>query len=96
MREGEIIIDLSQGDPKIQQTFSERICKCIFRDAMDHFIHNRPNNFIQFYFEEAHNLFPKRRQRLESNIYENCQEGAKLNLGMVYATQEVVLLALIY
>ncbi len=91
LREGEIIIiDLSQGDPKIQQTFSERICKCIFRDAMDHFIHNRPNNFIQFYFEEAHNLFPKKEDKDLSQIYMRiAKEGAKLNLGMVYATQEV-------
>lgn len=61
LRKGNIvIIDLSQGDPVIQQTFAEKICLSVFRNAMDNFVNNRPNNFIQFYFEEAHNLFPKK------------------------------------
>src|SRR6185295_7146817 len=55
-----VIIDLSQGDPKLQGTYSERICKTIFADAMQRFIANEDMNFIQFYFEEAHNLFPKK------------------------------------
>ncbi len=85
-----VIIDLSQGDPKIQQTFSERICKSIFMDAMNAFVNNSPNNFIQFYFEEAHNLFPKKDDKDLSQIYNRiAKEGAKLNLGMIYATQEV-------
>lgn len=87
---GIVIIDLSQGDPLIQRTYSERICKSLFRDAMDNFINNRPNNFVQFYFEEAHNLFPKKDDKDLSQIYNRiAKEGAKLNLGMVYATQEV-------
>lgn len=85
-----VIIDLSQGDPKIQQTFSEKICKSIFQDSMDSFVNNLPNNFIQFYFEEAHNLFPKKDDKDLSQIYNRiAKEGAKLNLGMIYATQEV-------
>lgn len=91
LRNGKIvIIDLSQGDPKIQQTFSERICKSVFQDAMNSFVNNTPNNFIQFYFEEAHNLFPKKDDKDLSQIYNRiAKEGAKLNLGMIYATQEV-------
>lgn len=85
-----VIIDLSQGDPKIQQTFSEKICKSIFQDSMNLFVNNEPNNFIQFYFEEAHNLFPKKDDKDLSQIYNRiAKEGAKLNLGMIYATQEV-------
>jgi hypothetical protein len=30
-----VIIDLSQGDPAIQRTYSDRLCSAIFRDAMD-------------------------------------------------------------
>jgi DNA helicase HerA-like ATPase len=57
---------------------------------MDRFIKNVPNNFIQFYFEEAHNLFPKREDKDLSQIYNRlAKEGAKLNLGLIYATQEV-------
>lgn len=91
LRRGEIVIvDLSQGDPEIQALYSERICRQIFADAMRRFIENKPNNFIQFYFEEAHNLFPKREEKDLSQIYNRiAKEGAKLNLGLIYATQEV-------
>jgi len=85
-----IIIDLSQGNPEIQQVYSERICRKIFSDAMQRFIGNIPNNYIQFYFEEAHNLFPKKDDKDLSQIYNRlAKEGAKLNLGLIYATQEV-------
>jgi len=91
LRNGKIIIvDLSQGDPEIQRLYSESICRKIFEDSMDRFISNRPNNFIQYYFEEAHNLFPKKEEKDLSDIYNRlAKEGAKLNLGIVYATQEV-------
>ncbi len=91
LRQGHIVIvDLSQGDPDIQQLYSERITRHIFADALDRFIANLPNNFVQFYFEEAHNLFPKKEDRDLSQIYNRvAKEGAKLNLGMIYATQEV-------
>lgn len=91
LRKGKIIIiDLSQGDPEIQRLYSERICQYVFADAMKRFIANRPNNFIQFYFEEAHNLFPKKDDKDLSQIYNRlAKEGAKLNLGLIYATQEV-------
>ena len=85
-----IIVDLSQGDPKVQALYSERICQKIFSDSMNRFVNNIPNNFIQFYFEEAHNLFPKKDDKDLSQIYNRlAKEGAKLNLGLVYATQEV-------
>jgi len=91
LRKGKIvIIDLSQGDPKIQSLYSEKICQKIFANSMDNFINNQSNNFIQFYFEEAHNLFPKRDEKDLSQIYNRlAKEGAKLNLGLIYATQEV-------
>lgn len=91
LRTGKIVIvDLSQGSPVVQQLFSERICRATFNDSMDRFVHNYPNNFIQFYFEEAHNLFPKKEDRDLTDIYNRvAKEGAKLHLGMVYATQEV-------
>lgn len=91
LRLGEIIIiDLSQGDPAIQRLYSERIVRKVFKDAMNRFTKALPNNFIQFYFEEAHNLFPKKDDKDLSQIYNRlAKEGAKLNLGMMYATQEV-------
>lgn len=91
LRKGEIVIvDLSQGDPNIQKTFSQKICSKIFRDSMERFVNSKPNNYIQFYFEEAHNLFPKKDDKDLSAIYNRlAKEGAKLNLGLIYATQEV-------
>lgn len=91
LRSGKIvIIDLSQGDPLIQKLYSKKICTQVFQDSMQKFINNTPNNFIQFYFEEAHNLFPKKDDKDLSQIYNRiAKEGAKLNLGMIYATQEV-------
>lgn len=85
-----VIVDLSQGDPEIQNLYSEKICRAIFNSSMKNFIDAKPNNFIQFYFEEAHNLFPKKDDKDLSQIYNRiAKEGAKLNLGMIYATQEV-------
>jgi hypothetical protein len=91
IRKGKIIIiDLSQGNPEIQRLYSDRICKQIFANSMDRFIKNLPNNFVQFYFEEAHNLFPKKEDKDLSQTYSRlAKEGAKLNLGLIYATQEV-------
>jgi DNA helicase HerA-like ATPase len=91
LRAGKIVIvDLSQGSPVVQQLFSERICRATFNDSMSRFVQNYPNNFIQFYFEEAHNLFPKKEDKDLTDIYNRlAKEGAKLHLGMVYATQEV-------
>jgi DNA helicase HerA-like ATPase len=91
LRAGQIVIvDLSLGEEKIQKLFTERITIRIFRDSISRFVETRPNNFIQFYFEEAHNLFPKKDDKNLSQIYNRlAKEGAKLNLGLIYATQEV-------
>lgn len=91
LRAGKIVIaDLSSGDEELQRMYSERITWKIFRDSMARFTSARPNNFIQFYFEEAHNLFPKKEDKDLSQVYNRlAKEGAKLHLGLVYATQEV-------
>lgn len=91
LRRGEIaIIDLSQGSPDLQRTYSDRICWRIFNDGMQRFIDNESPNFIQFYFEEAHNLFPKKEDSDQNRVYNRlAKEGAKLRLGLAYATQEV-------
>ena len=91
LREGKIvIIDLSTGTEEIQKYYSEKICQTIFRDAMDRFVNLKHNNFIQIYFEEAHNLFPRYNDKDLTQIYTRiAKEGAKLNIGIVYLTQEV-------
>ncbi len=91
LRKGEIVIaDLSQGAPDLIRLYSEKICWRIFHDSMDRFIKTKHNNYIQMYFEEAHNLFPKKEEKDLSQVYNRlAKEGAKLNLGIIYATQEV-------
>jgi DNA helicase HerA-like ATPase len=91
LRDGKIVlIDLSQGDPLIQRTYSDRVCRRIFNDAMAHFVANEQANFVQMYFEEAHNLFPRKEDRDLTNIYNRiAKEGQKLRIGLAYATQEV-------
>lgn len=91
LRKGKIIIiDLAQGEERIRNLYSEKITRKVFEDSMDRFTKTLPNNHIQFYFEEAHNLFPKREDKDLSDIYNRlAKEGAKLNIGMTYATQEV-------
>lgn len=91
LRKGKIIIiDLAQGEEKIRNLYSEKITRKVFENSMDRFTKTLPNNHIQFYFEEAHNLFPKKEDKDLSDIYNRlAKEGAKLQLGMAYATQEV-------
>ena len=69
---------------------SDRLCVSIFTDAMKRFIDNEKANIIQMYFEEAHNLFPKKTDSDLTLIYNRiAKEGAKLRIGLIYATQEV-------
>ncbi|WP_194905021.1 ATP-binding protein [Catenulispora rubra] len=91
LRAGKIVIlDLSQGDPQIQRTYSDRVSRKIFVEAMDRFIKNQQTNFIQMYFEEAHNLFPRKDDKDLTQIYNRlAKEGQKLRIGLCYATQEV-------
>ncbi len=91
MRSGKIvIIDLSQGNPEIQRTYSDRLCAAIFREVMDRFIKNELSNFIQMYFEEAHNLFPKKNESDLTLIYNRiAKEGAKLEPRAHLRHQEV-------
>ena len=64
LRDGKIVIDRPLARrPEIQRTYSDRVCRRIFADAMERFIANEPTNFIQLYFEEAHNLFPRKEDK---------------------------------
>lgn len=83
-----IIVDLSLGEDEIKKLYSEKLAASIFHHNKDLFIQNNTPNYIQLYFEEAHNLFPTQADDL-TNIYNRlAKEGAKYKLGLVYATQE--------
>lgn len=81
-----VIIDLTATTEKVKRYFSEIVCKEIFKMQEMAFITDEPN-YIQIYFEEAHNLFPENSNEL-NNIYSRiAKEGAKNRIGMIYATQ---------
>lgn len=85
-----VIVDLSEGEELVQKRFSSQICTAIFKSSISRFTKRQNNNFIQFYFEEAHNLFPQAEDKDLHQIYNRlAKEGAKLHLGLLYATQEV-------
>ncbi|WP_300761598.1 DUF87 domain-containing protein [Helicobacter sp. UBA3407] len=90
LREGKIIlVDLSTASTETQQKYIERLCEYIFKKSMEKFTNDEEPEFIQMYFEEAHNIFPKDDKDLK-NIYNRlAKEGAKLKIGISYSTQEV-------
>ncbi|CCF79856.1 hypothetical protein HBZS_103040 [Helicobacter bizzozeronii CCUG 35545] len=90
LRAGKVIlVDLSTASTQVQEKYITRLCAHIFAKSMEKFTNDQTPEFIQMYFEEAHNIFPKDDKDLK-NIYNRlAKEGAKLNIGISYSTQEV-------
>lgn len=83
-----VILDLSVGDARIRENVSTRIAKKIFNNSMGYFIKgNTPPNIV-VYVEEAHNLIGKQ-MKLHETWPRLAKEGAKYQIALVYATQEV-------
>ncbi len=82
-----VILDLGNANPTVMTYFSDALSKAVFRHQVDKFSNNRlGEHFIQIYFEEAHNLFPRGVD--VTDIYSRfAKEGAKFNIGIVYSTQ---------
>ena len=83
-----VILDLGNANEDVRKYFCDMLCKVIFSMQENRFTaNNLDNNYIQIYFEEAHNLFPQDNKNV-SDIYSKiAKEGAKFNIGMVYSTQ---------
>ena len=85
-----VIIDLSNAPQELTRFFGDLVSQAIFKCQMDAFTTNNLNNrFVQFYFEEAHNLFPKDDRDLTGIYNRLAKEGAKLNIGLIYSTQSI-------
>lgn len=84
------ILDLSNAPEELYKFFSDYLSKQIFNSQMRKFTSNNlGKKHVQFFFEEAHNLFPSTDKDLK-NIYNRlAKEGAKLNIGIVYSTQSI-------
>ncbi len=82
-----VILDLGNANPEVMIYFSNSLSRAVFSHQVTKFTtNNLGNHFIQVYFEEAHNLFP--RIESEPTIYTRfAKEGAKYHIGMVYSTQ---------
>lgn len=82
-----IILDLGNTEEHLRQYFSDYICAAIFQYQEDCFTQNNLDTYIQFYFEEAHNIFPRDKSSVRDIYSKIAKEGAKFKMGIVYSTQ---------
>lgn len=84
-----VILDLGNANEEVMKYFSNELSTAVFNHQVEKFTNdNLGNHYIQLYFEEAHNLFPRTED--VTTIYSRfAKEGAKYHIGMLYSTQSV-------
>ena len=82
-----VILDLGNATDRIRLYFSDMLSRAVFSHQEVKFTSDKlGNTYIQLYFEEAHNLFPKSSDF--TDVYARfAKEGAKFHIGIVYCTQ---------
>lgn len=83
-----VILDLGNANDGIRRYFSDLLSKALFAHQERKFTANDfRGHYVQIYFEEAHNLFPRDAKNLTDVYSRFAKEGAKFHIGMVYSTQ---------
>lgn len=82
-----IIIDLSIGDPYTRKYIADELMQYIFEQQISIFRTGKYCPIINLFIEEAHNVIGKN-AAIDSLWPRIAKEGAKYNIGVIYATQE--------
>ncbi|ORC37743.1 hypothetical protein B4O97_01710 [Marispirochaeta aestuarii] len=83
-----VILDLGNATDEVRRYFSDMLSRAVFNNQEKKFISNNlSEHFVQLYFEEAHNLFPRDNKEFTDVYSRFAKEGAKFHIGMVYSTQ---------
>jgi DNA helicase HerA-like ATPase len=83
-----VILDLGNAADEIRRYFSDLLSWAVFNHQENKFTSNElADYYVQLYFEEAHNLFPKDQKDLTGVYSRFAKEGAKFHIGLVYSTQ---------
>jgi len=83
-----VILDLGNATDEIRKYFSDMLSRAIFQHQEKKFTSDTlGKNYVQLYFEEAHNLFPANSADFTDVYARFAKEGAKFHIGMVYSTQ---------
>ncbi len=83
-----VILDLGNAAEEIRRYFSDLLSRSVFSHQEIKFTGNTlDSHFVQLYFEEAHNLFPRDDKDFTGVYSRFAKEGAKFHIGIVYSTQ---------